>query len=354
MSQKEYDILVFIGRFEPWHNGHARVAAEALERADNVIIMVGSSNAPRDARNPWTFEERHNLIQGWYLSQHSTSNLSIVSLDDHTYQDSDWEDEVQRRVNVFIENSWGKLDHKTAKIGLIGHSKDHTSYYLKKFPQWGNIDVRGYDDSRLLDASWIRNMYFNEYDNADLLNQVIPALVPESTSRFLDSFKGSPEFNHLLESHSYIERYKREHPGINVTVDAVVVQSGHLLVVERQAHPGKGLLSIPGTFLKEDLTAKDAIISMLENVTRLKVATRVLRGSLSGVKMYDDPHRSPRGRIITHAHCFELEAQVKLPKVQGNSAKRAFWMPISELDPINFFEDHYFIAQDMIKRHIGE
>ncbi|WP_444860376.1 hypothetical protein, partial [Klebsiella pneumoniae] len=36
----EFDYLVFIGRFEPFHNGHAAVARLALSRARKLIFLV--------------------------------------------------------------------------------------------------------------------------------------------------------------------------------------------------------------------------------------------------------------------------------------------------------------------------
>ena len=34
-----------------------------------------------------------------------------------------------------------------------------------------------------------------------------------------------------------------------ITVDAVVVQSGHILMIERKAQPRRGLMALPGAFL---------------------------------------------------------------------------------------------------------
>lgn len=55
----KYDALVFIGRFQPFHNGHRAIVDAAIEQAREVIIVVGSSFAARNIRNPFTFEERN-------------------------------------------------------------------------------------------------------------------------------------------------------------------------------------------------------------------------------------------------------------------------------------------------------
>ena len=36
-----FDALVFIGRFQPFHNGHKAVVEAALEKAKEVIVVVG-------------------------------------------------------------------------------------------------------------------------------------------------------------------------------------------------------------------------------------------------------------------------------------------------------------------------
>lgn len=51
-DNKHYKYLVFIGRFQPFHSGHKAVIDEALKRADEVIMLIGSANLPRSLRNP--------------------------------------------------------------------------------------------------------------------------------------------------------------------------------------------------------------------------------------------------------------------------------------------------------------
>ena len=64
---KHYKYLVFIGRFQPFHCGHKAVIDEALQRADNVIMLIGSANLPRSLRNPFSVDERTAMIKGCLL-----------------------------------------------------------------------------------------------------------------------------------------------------------------------------------------------------------------------------------------------------------------------------------------------
>ena len=42
----EFDVLVTIGRFQPFHRGHKAIIDAALEKAKEVIVVVGSSTPP--------------------------------------------------------------------------------------------------------------------------------------------------------------------------------------------------------------------------------------------------------------------------------------------------------------------
>ena len=89
MSKKQYDYLVFIGRFQPFHYGHEEVIDKALSLADKVILLVGSSNQPRTIKNPFTFEERKMMIKGSYDQKDPslTERILIEPLRDQKYND---------------------------------------------------------------------------------------------------------------------------------------------------------------------------------------------------------------------------------------------------------------------------
>ena len=123
----KYDVLVFIGRFQPFHNGHKAVINSAIEQAKEVIVVVGSSFAARNTRNPFTFDERRQMIKAVFPQD----NVKVVPVSDYPYDDNKWVAAVQNVVHGAI--SWSP---DPVRIGLIGHEKDGSSYYLKIFPTW--------------------------------------------------------------------------------------------------------------------------------------------------------------------------------------------------------------------------
>lgn len=56
------DTALFIGRFQPFHNGHLHVVKEILKKHDKIIIAVGSAEESATEKNPWTASARMEMI----------------------------------------------------------------------------------------------------------------------------------------------------------------------------------------------------------------------------------------------------------------------------------------------------
>lgn len=55
---------LFIGRFQPFHNGHLATIKFALGKVDQLVIVVGSAQKSHELRNPFTAGERIMMIKG--------------------------------------------------------------------------------------------------------------------------------------------------------------------------------------------------------------------------------------------------------------------------------------------------
>ena len=354
MSTKQYDFLVFIGRFQPFHNGHARVVARALQESANVILLVGSSHRPPCVRNPWSFDERERMIRAT-LTDDDNARVFIAPIMDATYNDDLWLANVQKSVQGIVAARHTQ-PHRDPTIGLIGHAKDHSSYYLSLFPNWSSVDVPGLAD---VSATEVRQAIFRSdkgqwEDERVSVSSNVKDAVPPAVLEILEDYTRSDAFAALRDEFDFISKYRAQwnnapYEPMFVTVDALVVQSGHILLVERRARPGQGQWALPGGFLSSDESIVESMVRELKEETRIKVPAPVLIGSIVNQSVFDDPHRSARGRTVTHAFHIQLRAEPSLPKVQGgDDARRAFWVPLASLDPQRMFEDHYFIIQAMI------
>ena len=54
---------LFVGRFQPFHNGHLEVIKRILKEADELVIIVGSSQYSHRLDNPFTAGERITMIR---------------------------------------------------------------------------------------------------------------------------------------------------------------------------------------------------------------------------------------------------------------------------------------------------
>lgn len=348
--QREFDFAVFIGRFQPFHAGHLKIVASGLERADKLIILIGSAWQARNPRNPWNHVEREQMIRAC-LSAQDNERLICVPLMDVPYNDELWVRNVQTTVSGLVTAHY-VTPHKPARIALIGHRKDQTGFYLSLFPHWHSI---GIENVGSISATPVRERFFSADVTTTLAAYRTEGLLPEGVVDWLAAFAvTSSAYRQICEEIAFVTAYREAwqtapYAPTFVTVDAVLVQSGHILLVERRASPGKGLWALPGGFVNQQERLLTACLRELREETRLKVPAPVLRGSIRRQAVFDDPYRSARGRTITHAFYIELEPNKSLPRVKGgDDARHVRWVALGELCPQDMFEDHYFIIQEML------
>lgn len=336
------DVAVYIGRFQPFHKGHLSVVVAALKEAKHLIIAIGGKGEPRSLRSPFTFEERRDTILS-ILSEYP--NISVIGLEDHTYNNTKWVEATQKAVNKQITSSVGWTD-RSKKIGVMVNAYDNSEEYSDLFPQWVNVPIK---ETLSVRASSVREMFLwgeqtTTYDS----------VLPRQSFRLVENFTYSKEYKELLEEASYVHSYMSVYGGIPYppifqTVDAVVVQSGHILLVTRKGPLGKGKLALPGGYLEGNDTLEKGMIKELKEETRINLPEAVILGSVKKVRTFDSPYRSQLARMITTAYYIELNPMPKLPRVLGDDdAEKAQWYPLSELKRGNMHDDHFHIIQKLI------
>ncbi len=53
---------LLIGRFQPFHLGHLEALRFALSKVDKLWVGLGSSNKPVEKNNPFTAQQRKEMI----------------------------------------------------------------------------------------------------------------------------------------------------------------------------------------------------------------------------------------------------------------------------------------------------
>jgi bifunctional NMN adenylyltransferase/nudix hydrolase len=333
-------LAVFIGRFQPFHRGHERVVRQGLDLARRVLVLVGSSNRQRTTRDPWTFEERKNLLLSAFSKQEQL-RICVQPLPDAPYHENGWLAAVQRAASSELARVGAAPKDEVLLLGCV---KDASSYYLKSFPQWTFITT----DGPPMDATDVRRALFA--GEAERIERMVPPAVYTQ----LKAFAEGSTCQELAAEADYIENYKKRwdqapYAPTFVTVDAVVVQSGHVLLVRRAALPGIGQWALPGGFLRPKERILDGCVRRLYEETKLDVPETFLRASQARSAVFDDPYRSTRGRTITHAFCFQLPASGDFPDIKrGDGASQVRWVPLAEATPERLFEDHGFVVASLL------
>ena len=364
---KKYKLAVVIGRFEPAHNAHFALFDKALEVAENLVIVLGSHNSPRTIKNPWSSEDRMKMIRA-SLSEDVSRRVCITCVEDTIYSDSDWVTNVYDTVSIVYNQIYPSDRNKTVAekndtIAIIAHNKDETTYYLDYFKAYDAIEistVNASDNGPAISATKIRELYFEGYMN------LIRAACPEGVVQFLQDFRATEEFAALKMEYDDALKYDAQYENVPygqtnfVTVDSMVVQSGHVLLVKRGQSPGKGLWALPGGHLNINETFIQGAIRELKEETKIKVPDKVLVGSMVYDHVFDHPDRSLRGRLkkkigrtITRLFVFKLSDAEKLPRVVGSDdACEAWFFTFGEIKKMRsqMFEDHYDMCIHALNR----
>jgi bifunctional NMN adenylyltransferase/nudix hydrolase len=328
--------LVFLGRFQPLHSEHLRVIRGALDAAEHVIIGLGSCNAPLSAKNPWTPEEREQMILGAVGNE---KRITFIHTNDYPYDDDRWEAEIIKQVDNAVLNRLNGVGNlrlhglNEAKVGLLCPRKDAaTSAYLDHFKCWKHINVKIKSD---MSATAIRNICLDaDFD----WNPYIKLPKP-------------PQY--VIDEHNYIKKSKEAwdnspFPPMFITVDNVVIHRGKVLLVNRKGAVGKGLLALPGGFHEVGQTLYNSARRELLEETTLDLGDTFAGGPF----VYDHPERSQLGTMVTNVFRTVLPDRMTVPKVVGrDDAAHAGWYNWSDLSPEMMHDDHYWILEDLFRAY---
>ncbi|MBJ8435807.1 nicotinate-nicotinamide nucleotide adenylyltransferase [Acinetobacter lactucae] len=173
----KFDYLVFIGRFQPFHLAHMQTIEIALQQSHYVVLALGSAQMERNIKNPFLAIEREQMILSNF-SLEEQKRIKFVHVVD-VYNDKKWVKQVKSLVNSVIEPN--------SKVGLIGHFKDESSYYLRLFPEWIMVELDSLKDS--ISATPMREAYYR--------GEIQTEFFPVGTIRFLDEFKNTEIYAEL-------------------------------------------------------------------------------------------------------------------------------------------------------------
>lgn len=347
-------LSVIIGRFQPFHKGHRKLFDRASKISDQTLVLIGSAFRPRSEKNAFKWSERAGFIVDAMKAAGNPMQITCLPLVDTLYDDKTWAGNVRTAIDLHLRNQ--RIAASEVKVVLVGHDKDESSRYLRWFPEYeaASIDAER-NGSSVLNATDMRAALFLGTTPVAQAREIFGPFETDQAVAWIEKnpkdagrIKAEAEYNQ-----AYRNNYERAVAAFGYEVpadcaDAVVVQNGHILLVERANAPGKNLYALPGGHLQKE-TAQEAVIRELIEETRLNIPRKMLEGRISARQVFDHPERSERGWVRTEAFKFELIDGKAQEKVKGaDDAKCAFWMPINQLTPDVMFEDHFDIIQALV------
>lgn len=130
----------------------------------------------------------------------------------------------------------------------------------------------------------------------------------------------------------------RAFPPFGVTVDVVLltVRGGALsvLLVERDTHPFRGALALPGGFVGVAEDLEQAAAARLDKET----GVRREAAHMEQLGAYGHPDRDPRMRVVSVAYL--VFAPDLPPPVPGRGARSVAWVPVADVAPAGLAFDH--------------
>ncbi len=128
------------------------------------------------------------------------------------------------------------------------------------------------------------------------------------------------------------------HKNPALTVDAVIVKDGKIVLIKRKKEPFQGQYALPGGFVEYGETVEAALRREVLEETGLVVDVSSLVG------IYSDPLRDPRGHVVSAVFAAVI---VSGALVSGSDAAEANFWEITNLPPLAF--DHAKIIQDALR-----
>lgn len=112
--------MLIIGRFQPFHSGHLAIIKNYHKKGFFVKIVIGSSQKSHQRNDPFTKEERIEMIEKTLVA-HKLTNFQIIFVPDMP-DDSQWVELIKKKAGdfdvLFTGNSWVKRLFKKENVEL--------------------------------------------------------------------------------------------------------------------------------------------------------------------------------------------------------------------------------------------
>jgi len=161
---------IVLGRFQPFHKGHEQLVLAAQNYATTeglrLVLAIGSAQCGYEPMNPWTIEERKEMIQRWMDTQNI--DATVVAIEDIH--------DAQRWVE-HAEHSHGK--------GIL-YSSDGPTLALYQQAGW-NVQRAEYAQRDAYEGWRVRQTMrmLSTVDDQDAIQMVLDEVLPKTIASWM-------------------------------------------------------------------------------------------------------------------------------------------------------------------------
>ena len=161
---------LLIGRFQPFHLGHLDAVLFGLSRTENLFICIGSSNKSNERKNPFSAEERREMIT-LSIESSITDRIKIFDIPD-----------------VGDHEKWTfEIDQIVPKYDVVFSNDEFTKTLFEK--RQTNVIPVILKDREKFSGTNIRQLIADDKNWRDL--------VPQGTRNVLDSINAKERLKNL-------------------------------------------------------------------------------------------------------------------------------------------------------------
>ncbi len=112
--------MLIIGRFQPFHSGHLSIIKKYYKKKYFIKLIIGSSQKAHQKNNPFTKDERIDMIEKTF-KEHNIKNYKLITIPD-TNCDREWMRLVKQKAEpfdvLFTGNQWVKKLFKKEDVEI--------------------------------------------------------------------------------------------------------------------------------------------------------------------------------------------------------------------------------------------
>lgn len=123
--KKPYETGFIIGRFQTFTKGHEKLVETGLQLCDKVLLVIGSAQEYRTARNPFSISIRTEMINKIYGV--GNPNLQIAYLNDLTD-----ENDISHKWGSYLMNNVKEILGCKPDVMIYGNDESRSDWFDKK------------------------------------------------------------------------------------------------------------------------------------------------------------------------------------------------------------------------------